>query len=243
MTKISAKTAGTATVRKFKTATINDRPPMQPLAVLDSFSATADRFMDAAQCEASKCAYASDIRMFAASGITVPATAAQVIVYLAKFARNLSVATLERRLISLHQDYLENSLKSPTVHITVKRTMQGIRRTFGTQQKQARPMVKDDLLEAMVMIDRQKPIKAARDRALLLVGFASAMRRSELVAVMVEHLTYLPNGVEIFLPDSKTDQERQGRTVLVPCASGDLCPVRALTQRLRIAEIKEGFVF
>jgi site-specific recombinase XerD len=112
------------------------------------------------------------------------ATAAQVIEYLAQHAGELSVATLERRLISLHKAHLESSLKSPTVHITVKRTMQGIRRTFGTKQKQARPMVKDDLLEATVMIDRQKPIKAARDRALLLVGFASAMRRSELVAVM-----------------------------------------------------------
>ncbi|MBC7490489.1 MAG: integrase, partial [Glaciimonas sp.] len=176
MTKISAKNTSTATVRKSKTA-ISNQPPTQPQAVLDSFSATADRFMEAAQSEASKCAYASDIRMFAASGITVPATAAQVIEYLAQFAGKLSVATLERRLISLHKAHLESVLKSPTVHITVKRTMQGIRRTFGTKQKQARPMVKDDLLEAMVMIDRQKPIKAARDRALLLVGFASAMRR------------------------------------------------------------------
>ena len=150
--------------------------------------------------------------------IVVPATAAQVIEYLAKFAGNLSVATLERRLISLHKAHLENSLKSPTVHITVKRTMQGIRRTFGTKQKQARPMVKDDLLEAMVMIDRQNPIKAAQDRALLLVGFASAMRRSELVAVMVEHLTYLPNGVEIFLPP----QQNRPRTARSHC----LCALR-----------------
>ena len=183
MTKISAKNTGAATVRKSKT-TISNQPPTHPEVILDGFSATADRFMEAAQSAASKYAYASDLRMFAASGITVPATAAQVIEYLAKFAGNLSVATLERRLISLHKAHLENSLKSPTVHITVKRTMQGIRRTFGTKQKQARPMVRDDLLEAMVMIDRQKPIKAARDRALLLVGFASAMRRSELVAVM-----------------------------------------------------------
>jgi site-specific recombinase XerC len=125
-----------------------------------------------------------------------------VIEYLANFAGNLSVATLERRLISLHKAHLEKSFQSLTVHVTVKRTTQGIRRTFGAKQRQARPMVKDDLLQAMVMIDRQNPIKAARDRALLLVGFASAMRRSELVAVLVEHLTYLPNGVQIFLPHS-----------------------------------------
>jgi integrase len=239
MNKISSKSSGARAVHQIKNEISQE--PVQ--GTLESYSAIADQLINAAQSEASKRAFASDIRMFAASGITVPATAAQVIEYLAKFSGELSVATLERRLISLHKAHLENSIESPTVHITVKRTMQGIRRTFGTKQKQARPMVKDDLLEAMVMIDRQKPIKAARDRALLLVGFASAMRRSELVAVMVEHLTYLPNGVEIFLSHSKTDQERQGRTVFVPFANGDRCPVRALMHWLDITEIKEGFVF
>ena len=122
--------------------------------------------------------------------------------------------------------------------------MQGIRRTLGTKQRQVQPMVKDDLLAALVMIDQQKkPVKAARDRALLLVGFASAMRRSELVAVRVEHLTYLANGVEIFLPSSKTDQEAQGRTVFIPHANGERCPVRALAHWLEISGINEGFVF
>jgi integrase len=243
MKKISAMENGINTVITSKITTIGNQLPKPTPGVMNGFSDAADRLMDAAQSEASKSAYASDIRMFAASGITVPATAAQVIEYLARFAGNLSAATLERRLISLNKAHLEKSLQSPTVHVTVKRTMQGIRRTFGTKQKQARPLVKDDLLQAMVMIDRQKPIKAARDRALLLVGFASAMRRSELVAVMVEHVTYLPNGVEIFLPHSKTDQERQGRTVFVPFANGERCPVRALLHWLEIAEIKEGFVF
>ena len=88
MTKKSAKNTDTATVRKSKTVTISNQPTKPPQAALDGFSATADRFMEAAQSEASKCAYASDIRMFAASGITVPATAAQVI------ERNVSMTLL-----------------------------------------------------------------------------------------------------------------------------------------------------
>jgi site-specific recombinase XerC len=106
-------------------------------------------------------------------------------------------------------------------------------------------MVKDDLLAARVMIDRQKmPIKAARDRALLLVGFASAMRRSELVAVRVEHLAYLVNGVEIFLPSSKTDQEAQGRTVFIrvgderkPIAAVNTIGVAAMFNTRRINSV------
>lgn len=184
------------------------------------------------------------MKHFFANGGSVPVSPAVLAEYLAQCAEKLSVATLERRVTAIHKAHLEKNLASPVRGEIVKRVMQGIRRTLGTKQRQVQPMVKDDLLAALVMIDRQKmPIKAARDRALLLVGFASAMRRSELVAVRVEHLTYLANGVEIFLPSSKTDQEAQGRTVFIPHANGERCPVRALAHWLEVSEIAEGFVF
>lgn len=246
MTKISTQKAGaTATKATKTTATTNQVPAKPPEAVLDGFSATADRFIAASQSSATKRAYASDLKHFSANGGVIPASPAFLAEYLASCAeKKLSVATIERRLTAIHKAHLEKSLESPAQSETVKRVMQGIRRTLGTKQRQVQPMVKDDLLAALVMIDRQKmPVKAARDRALLLVGFASAMRRSELVGVMVEHITHLPNGLEIFLPSSKTDQDRQGRTVFIPHANGDRCPVRALVNWLEIAGIKEGFVF
>ena len=226
------------------TITSNTTPQTQPEAVLSGFSATAAQFIAASQSAATKRAYAYDLKHFFANGGAIPANPAVLVEYLARCAEKLSVATLERRLTAIHKAHLEKSLKSPARSETVKRVMQGIRRTLGTKQRQVQPLVKDDLLAALVMIDRQKmPIKAARDRALLLVGFASAMRRSELVAVRVEHLTYLANGVEIFLPTSKTDQEAHGRTVFIPHADADRCPVRALTLWMEIAGIDEGFVF
>ena len=244
MTIISTRKAGATATRKSTTITIGNQPPTQPEAVLDGFSAIADRFIAASQSSATKRAYASDLKHFSANGGSIPASPADLADYLASCAENLSVATIERRLTAIHKAHLEKSLKSPAQSETVKRVMQGIRRTLGTKQRQVQPMVKDDVLAALVMIDRQKmPVKAARDRALLLVGFASAMRRSELVGVMVEHITHLPNGLEIFLPSSKTDQDRQGRTVYIPHANGDRCPVRALVQWLEIAGIKEGYVF
>jgi integrase len=199
--------------------------------------------MEAAVAEATKRGYSSDLRHFAANGLPVPATAVQVVDYLAAFAGKLAIGTLERRLISLHKAHGEISADSPVHDAMVKRTMAGIRRTFGTQQRQVKPLVRDDLLSALVMIDQQKPVKAARDRALLLIGFAGAFRRSELVAIEVEHVSEVTNGIEIFLPVSKTDQERQGRTVFIPHANGDRCPVRALVQWLNVAEIREGLVF
>jgi hypothetical protein len=135
MNKISAKDNGINTAITSKITTIGNQLPKPTPGVMNGFSDAADRLMDAAQSEASKSAYASDIRMFAASGVTVPATAAQVIEYLANFAGNLSVATLERRLISLHKAHLEKSLQSPTVHVKVKRTMQGIQKWFDESEQ------------------------------------------------------------------------------------------------------------
>jgi site-specific recombinase XerD len=139
------------------------------------------------------------LKHFSANGGAIPAGPAVLAEYLAKCAEKLSVATIERRLTAIHKAHLEKSLKSPAQSETVKRVMQGIRRTLGTKQRQVQPMVKDDLLAALVMIDRQKmPVKAARDRALLLVGFASAMRRSELVGVMVDHDHQASFDLELF---------------------------------------------
>lgn len=226
------------------TTTNNSTQQTPPEAVLSGFSAMAEQFIAASQSAATKRAYASDLTHFFAHGGSVPASPTALAEYLAQCAEKLSAATLERRVTAIHKAHLEKNLESPARSETVKRVMQGIRRMLGTKQRQVQPMVKDDLLAALVMIDQQKmPVKAARDRALLLVGFASAMRRSELVAVRVEHLTYLTNGVEIFLPSSKTDQESHGRTVFIPHASGERCPVRALEHWLEVSEISEGFVF
>jgi integrase len=244
MTKISTPKACVIAASKTKTApNTGDQTTKQTQAILSGFPAAADRFIAAAQSDATKRAYASDLKHFLANGGAIPASPTVLAEYLASCAENLSVATLERRLTAIHKAHLEKDLKSPAYGENVKRVMQGIRRTIGRQQRQVRPMVKDDLLQALVMIDRQKPVKAARDRALLLIGFAGAFRRSELVAVQSEHITHLPNGIEIFLPVSKTDQAREGRTVFIPHANGDRCPVRALMHWLEISEISDGFVF
>lgn len=214
-----------------------------PRRVKATFSAAADRLLDASLSAETKRAYASDLRHFELYGGTVPTTVAKLVEYLASFAETLSAATLERRLIAIQKAHREIGLRSPTVDPTVKRMMQGIRRTRGVKQRQVKPMVKDDLLEALVMIDKQKPVKAARDRALLLIGFAGAFRRCELVAIKFEHIAHVSNGIEIFLPHSKTDQERVGATIFIPYANGDRCPVHALMQWLEMAGLTEGFVF
>jgi integrase len=164
--------------------------------------------------------------------------------YLAKFAGVLSVATLQHRLIAINQAHTDKGFDSPTRDRLVKRTMQGIRRTYGVAQRRVKALVKDDLLELLVMVAKQKPMKAARDRAVLLVGFAGAFRRSELVALAVEDITPHAHGIELLIRRSKTDQEGEGRTVFVPLAkSEERCPVKALQAWLELAGIGSGPIF
>lgn len=207
-------------------------------------STAVDGFTAVAQAASTRKAYAGDLVHFRLHGGKVPATPQMVANYAAKFAGVLAIATIQRRLIAIHQAHTELGLKSPVMDRLVKRTMQGIRRTFGVAQRRVKALVKTDLLEILVMVSRQKPLNAARDRALLLIGFAGALRRSELVAIQCNDITRFDSGMEILLRRSKTDQEGVGRTVWIPHAKdAERCPVAALDQWLGLSGIDRGPLF
>jgi integrase len=86
-------------------------------------------------------------------------------------------------------------------------------------------------------------IKDARDRAILLVGFAGALRRSELVAMNYGHVRRVAQGIVAMIPRSKTDQEGQGREILIQYARTTACPVKALNDWLSASGITNGAVF
>jgi integrase len=89
-----------------------------------------------------------------------------------------------------------------------------------------------------------KEAATTEDRALLLVGFAAALRRSELVALDVANLTFRAEGLVLRLRRRKTDQDGQGSDIGIPTGHHDLtCPVRALQTWLAAAKITEGPVF
>ena len=225
-------------------ATARDTLRPAPQTPFEPTSAAVDGFTAAAQSAATRRAYADDLKHFRLHGGKIPATPQMVANYVAAFAETHAVATIQRRLIALHQAHTEQGLMSPVMDRLVKRTMQGIRRTFGVAQRRVKALVKTDLLEMLVMVNRQKPLKAARDRALLLIGFAGALRRSELVAIQCADITRFEAGMEINLPRSKTDQEGVGRTVWIPHAKdSERCPVAALDQWLALSGISRGPVF
>jgi len=205
-------------------------------------SEAVNRYTRAALAENTHRGYRGDMRHFKANGGRVPCTPVALAEYLARFAESLAVATLQHRIIAIHRSHLEAGLASPAMDPLVKRTMQGIRRTRGTAQRRVTALVKDDVIELVIAAERQKPLKAARDVALILVGFAGAFRRSELVSIQREDMTAFEHGIEIHIRRTKTSQE-QGHTVFIPCAKSSRCPVKALNHWLALSGIEAGPVF
>jgi hypothetical protein len=120
-------------------------------------------------------AYLSDLAHFEAWGGTIPADPATISAYLAKQADTLSVSTLSRRIASISKAHQARSLPNPTRSELVRATLQGIRRLKGVAQRQAKPLLKEDLF--LILDSLGESTKDVRDRALLLIGFAGGFRR------------------------------------------------------------------
>jgi site-specific recombinase XerD len=118
--------------------------------------------------------------------------------------------------------------------------MRGPRRTLGVASVK-KAAATSDKVPAMVA-GGKRDLAGKRDRALLLLGFALAARRSELVALDVADLEECPEGLRVTIRRSKTDQEGAGAVVAV-CRGSIACPVAAVTEWLAAACIVEGPVF
>ncbi len=207
--------------------------PPQPENV--SLALAAERVrMYAAQSKAlnTKKAYASDWRDFEswclqAHRDCLPATPETVALYIAALADVARVSTITRRLSSVAVVHQLAGHESPTRHASARVVMSGIRRVQGSAERGKRP-VTAATLRAICATLPKTPI-GLRDRALLLLGFAGAFRRSELVGLDVPDLEFVTEGAIVRLRRSKVDQDGAGREIGIPHGVHEAtCPVRAL---------------
>lgn len=198
-------------------------------------------YVKASASEATLKAYKSDIDSFIAWGGVIPASSHLIANYLADHAERLAVSTLRRRIAALSKAHEVLSLANPSKSEIVKSTMRGIVRKHGSAQRQMSPITKDRLIRIVENCEDDK--KGARDKALLLVGFASALRRSELVALNCKDVSFVPEGMILTIKRSKTDQEGEGRLIAIPYAQGSYCPVNSLKHHLDCSGIKNGSIF
>ena len=126
----------------------------------------------------------------------------------------LKVSTLTRRLAPISIAHDGRDLANPVRTPLVRATMRGIRREHGAAQHQAKPLLREDLFVALgAMGDRLKDL---RDRALLLIGFAGGLRRSELAAINLFDFERVREGIILTIRRSKTDQDGVGRRIGIP---------------------------
>ena len=174
-------------------------------------------------------------------GLTpLPAAAETVAVYLSQRAdEGKKVATLELLLAAISQVHQMAGADSPRSSAVVREVMKGIRRERGVAPTQKAPILAAELKQMVAVLP--DTLAGTRDRALLLVGFAGAFRRSELAALEVSDLVFTDDGLEVTLRRSKTDQEGEGRKLGVPFGSSPTtCPVRAVRAWLAGAGIEAG---
>lgn len=171
----------------------------------------------------------------------LPAAPETVAAFLAHEAdRGTKPSTIGRRCAAIRYVHLSGGRASPTVDERVKAVMRGIRRTHGTAPRRTKPATADHVMAMAPRADGG--ITALRDRALLLLGFAGAFRRSELVTLNVEDIEEVPEGLRVTIRHGKTDQEARGAVIAI--VRGEIaCPVAALQVWLEAAEIKDGPVF
>jgi integrase len=213
------------------------------LVTLDLASMTAEDFAKAARADSTRRENAKDLKYFVRDGGTLPAPPAVMVQWLTKVASLLAPATIQRRMISVGIWHQENGHATPLTDAKVKRVFAGIGRTVGLAQRRVTPLVRDDLLAVLEAVEKQKPLRAARDSALILVMFCAALRRGSAVNILVEDLTEHAYGVDLLLRKSKTDQGGKGLVVSIPFAMGDKCPVKAIAKWRALSGIQSGILF
>ena len=172
----------------------------------------------------------------------LPASPETVASYIAECTARLKVGSIQRRLNAVAEAHKAVGLQSPTHHAMVMNTMKGIRRMKGTAPEQKTPTLTDDI---RAMVDATDTgVIGTRDRAMVLLGFAGAFRRSELVALDLEDCTFGKDGLTVTLRRSKTDQDGVGRKIGIPYGSNpETCPVRTVQAWLEMAGITSGPLF
>ncbi len=243
---------------------MNDLParrvaPILPTELFEDEIARARNYIDAARATATRRAYAADWRVFTAwcdsRGLdALPATPATVAVFLTAMKDGdasvepprlpKKVSTLSRYLAAINDQHREAGYLSPGEQDGghyLRRTFAGIRNTHGVRP--ARKAAADgDILGRMLAGIEGDDVRAARDRALLAIGMAAALRRSELVALTMTDIVVVPEGLRLFIARSKTDQTGQGVWIAIP-EGRTIRPKALLLDWLRAGRVANGPVF
>jgi integrase len=229
----------------FDLETIAELPA--PVACFADAADAAAQYRRASRSENTRRAYRAGGARFigwcaAHNRAALPASPETVAAFLAAEARaELAVNTLRLRHAAIRYMHLLAGYPPPTAASMVSTTFAGIKRSHRRPLNKKTALVIDRLLPAVQAISQTLP--GLRDRALLLVGFAAALRPSEIAGLARDHVTHHADGIELFLPWRKNDQDARGTRLWLPKGRTELCPVAALEAWLTAAALSDGPLF
>lgn len=161
----------------------------------------------------------------------------------------LKLPTLLHRVWGIRFKHKEHGYPFDSSCKEITEVLDGLRRSNTAKEIRKTPLLLDDLRkmsEQLQLIINNREIKpvdariAIRDRALLLLGFVTAMRRAEISALTMQDIKFVEEGVEVHIMQSKTGE----REPVIPYGSNPLtCPVRALKAWLQESDITDGPLF
>jgi site-specific recombinase XerC len=217
---------------------------------LDTARSAAQAYARRAKADNTRRAYRAGVRAWCAwcdqhDLPCLPARAADVVAFLAaERGRGCRVNTVELRRAAIRYLHFIAGCPVPTAEAQVSETMAGMHRAAadaGQLPAKKRAATATILRQILAPIDPD--LAGLRDRALLLVGFAGALRRAELAAIRVEHLAPCERGLRLTLPHSKGERTGRGVTVPLPYGATELCPIRAVQAWQAAAGITAGALF
>ncbi len=231
--------------RKRQLARLDGAKPPTPRAAMAL--AKSQAYQDAADAPATLRAYTADVAHFEACcgkhGFTsMPATPHVVGAYLAAAGEAYALQTLRRRVAAIARACRVAGHPLDTKHPAIRETLRGIGRRHGTPSRRAAALTTAEIRKLTRACGTG--LSGARDRALFLIGFAGALRRSELVGLDVAHVTWTNDGLKLLIERSKTDTDGEGAEIAIPRGRSDeTCPVSALQAGLVVAGITAGPLF
>lgn len=209
------------------------------------YNESANKYARASKAETTQTAYRSLWRSFITwLGVdTLPVSVAAVINYITYLADSgYKVATINSTLAAIKSAHNLAGYPSPTDHPDISIVFDGIRRTLKVKPTKKASL---DIEELKTIVDSlPDTLTGKRDKALILIGFAGAFRRSELVSLTVEDVKITKSKATVTLQHSKTDQEGKGLIKVIPALENkSLCPVAALNDWLNASGITSGPIF
>jgi integrase len=226
--------------------------PLSPAAELAGLAVVAQEAFDAARAAHTRATYARQWARFCAfaarfGAAPCPASPALVVAWLASLVQaGVGAASLGVAAAAVAAAHADAGHASPTDHPTVRKFLRG-RTRLGAGAHAGGPSGKPAmLLEPLRRLIAATPptARGARDRAMLLLGWWGALRRSELVALDAADVVPVEQGLELWIRGAKRQIDGRPRLKPVPYASDPkLCPVRALARWREVSGITAGPLF